>query len=199
MEEFSCSSQKLKSVNPFFDTLSHATKYKIYTMPLFECLMNSNSQSLRLRFQIELCWCWCILEMQRMTKLLSASICPSDCGVHITGLKLQLGLIAVKLCREDVWVPGSLTDIHCTQIQIGPIKHSGHKTALIKDSQQSFNVNFLLFLTDFGTLKCPWRPWNPKYIGVNFNIVALAWTLLRVIHWDLTQRPENIPIFKASK
>ena len=104
------------------------------------------------------------------------------------------------LCREDVWVPGRLTDIHCSQIQIGPIKHSRQKTALIKDSQQSFNVNFLLFLTDSGTLKCPWRPWNLKYIGANFNIVALAWvcsTSLWAIHRDLPRSTGNI--FKASK
>ena len=99
-------------------------------------------------------------------------------SAHLSLLSLFWGKtfsFSFSLCREDVWVPWSLTDIYCSQIQIGPIKHSRQKTALIKDSQQSFNVNFLLFLTDSGTLKCPWRPWNLKYIGANFNIVALAW------------------------
>ena len=145
-------------------------------MPLFECLMNSNSKSLLLEFQIELCWCWCILEIWRsMTMLLSPAICPSVSGADILRQFLVFSSLLSCPCREDVWVPGSLTDIHCSQIQIGPIKHSRQKTALIKDSQQSFNVNFLLFLTDSRTLKCPWRPWNLKYIGANFNIVALAW------------------------
>ena len=166
-------------------------------MPLFECLMNSNSKSLLLEFQIELCWCWCILEIRRsMTMLLSPSICPSVSGADILR---QFLVLVLSVCREDVWVPGSLTDIHCSQIQIGPIKHSRQKTALIKDSQQSFNVNFLLFLTDSGTLKCPWRPWNLKYIGANFNIVALAWVSasLWAIHRDLTQSTGNI--FKVSQ